>query len=394
MTKRIHIQLLIISILTALTILFGGCSSSTLPSPAVPGNTAAENGLQVHFIDVGQGDSILAESNGHFMLIDAGENDQADTVIRYLKQAGVTSLDYVIGTHPHSDHIGGLDKVIDEFTIGKIILPPVEHTSRTFEDVLNTISNKGLKITRPVPGDSYSLGDASFTVVAPVKEYGNDLNNWSVGIRLAYGSNSFLMCGDAESKAEADMIGSGEVLSADVLKAGHHGSSTSTSDAFLKKVSPSYVVIQCGKDNSYGHPHRETMEKLEKAGCQVFRTDEDGTVVASSDGTGITWSLSSGQTPEEGRGTAGSQRQKGGKVQDDGKAPDNGKVTDDAQADHPAPDDSFPSQTYILNTNTKKFHLPGCSSASQIQEKNRREVTEDRAQLLEEGYVPCKQCNP
>lgn len=384
MTKRIHIQLLIICILTALTVLFGGCSPSAPPSPAVSGNPAAGNGLQVHFIDVGQGDSILAESDGHFMLVDAGENDQADTVVRYLKQAGVTSLDYVIGTHPHSDHIGGLDKVIDEFTVGKIILPPVEHTSRTFEDVLNAISNKGLKITKPVPGDSYSLGDASFTVVAPVSDYGNDLNNWSVGIRLTYGSNSFLMCGDAESRAEADMLGSGELLSADVLKAGHHGSSTSTSDAFLKKVSPSYVVIQCGKDNSYGHPHKETMEKLKKAGCQVFSTDEDGTAVASSDGTVITWNLSSGQGTAQAKPLAPAESQ----------VPNGGRAPEETQAESSHAESPASVRTYILNTNSKKFHLPGCSSVDQIQDSNRREVTEDRAQLMEEGYAPCKQCNP
>lgn len=206
MTRHNRIRLLIISIFTMIAVLTGGCSSSPSPSPPSAPNSGSGQGLTVHYIDVGQGDSILAGSDGHYMLIDAGENDQADTVVSYLKQAGVTSLDYVIGTHPHSDHIGGLDKVIDEFSVGKVILPPVEHTTRTFEDVLNSVSNKGLKITKPVPGSTYTLGNASFTIVAPVKDYGNDLNNWSVGIRLTYGSNSFLMCGDAESQAESDML--------------------------------------------------------------------------------------------------------------------------------------------------------------------------------------------
>lgn len=206
MTRHNHIRLLIISIFTMIAVLTGGCSSSPSPIPPSAPQSGTGQGLTVHYIDVGQGDSILAGSDGHYMLIDAGENDQADTVVSYLKQAGVTSLDYVIGTHPHSDHIGGLDKVIDEFTVGKVILPPVEHTTRTFEDVLNAVSNKGLKITKPVPGSTYTLGSASFTIVAPVKDYGNDLNNWSVGIRLTYGSNSFLMCGDAESQAESDML--------------------------------------------------------------------------------------------------------------------------------------------------------------------------------------------
>lgn len=360
MTRHNHIRLLIISMLMMIAVLAGGCSSSPSPSAVPPATQAGGTGqdLTVHYIDVGQGDSILAESDGHYMLIDAGENDQADTVVSYLKQAGVTTLDYVIGTHPHSDHIGGLDKVIEEFTVGKVILPPVEHTTRTFEDVLNAVSNKGLKITKPVPGDTYGLGNASFTIVAPVKDYGNDLNNWSVGIRLTYGSNSFLMCGDAESQAESDMLDSGIPLKADVLKAGHHGSSTSTSSTFLKAVSPSYVVIQCGKDNSYGHPHKETMEKLEKAGCRIFRTDEDGTITASSDGTHITWDV------------PGTQKDAGAQ---------------------PSP---AQQSTYILNTNTMKFHLPGCPSSEQIQDRNRKEYTGTRDGLISQGYAPCKQCNP
>ena len=357
MTRHNHIRLLIISIFTMIAVLTGGCSSSPSPIPPSAPQSGTGQGLTVHYIDVGQGDSILAGSDGHYMLIDAGENDQADTVVSYLKQAGVTSLDYVIGTHPHSDHIGGLDKVIDEFTVGKIILPPVEHTTRTFEDVLNAVSNKGLKITKPVPGSTYTLGSASFTIVAPVKDYGNDLNNWSVGIRLTYGSNSFLMCGDAESQAESDMLERGMPLKADVLKAGHHGSSTSTS-VFLKAVSPSYVVIQCGKDNSYGHPHKETMEKLEKAGCQVLRTDEYGTITASSDGTQITWNVPG---------------------------------TKDAAGAQPF---QSPQSTYILNTSSRKFHLPDCPSLEQMKDRNRKEFSGTRDELISEGYAPCGQCRP
>ena len=144
---------------------------------------AADGAMTVHFIDVGQGDSLLAESDGHFLLVDAGENDQGDTVIAYLREAGVTSLDYVIGTHPHSDHIGGLDDVIRAFDVKAVILPPVAHTTKTFEDVLDAVQEKNLTLTQPKPGDSYALGDAAFTILAPQADYGDDLNNWSVGIR-------------------------------------------------------------------------------------------------------------------------------------------------------------------------------------------------------------------
>ena len=285
MTKLKNIRILIISILCAISLLLGGCTDSSPSfSPDKGSSITAPSGfgLAVHFIDVGQGDSILAESNGHYMLIDAGENDQAGTVISYLKAQGVTKLDYVIGTHPHSDHIGGLDKVIDTFPVDKVILPPVEHTTKTFEDVLDSIASRGLKITKPTPGDSYDLGDASFTILSPVKDYGSDLNNWSVGVRLTYGDNSFVMCGDAENQAEEDIIKNGAVLKAD-----HHGSSPSTSDAFLKKVSPSWVVIQCGKGNSYGHPSPDVMERMKKRRIPVMETGYGGAVILRTDGKGL-----------------------------------------------------------------------------------------------------------
>ena len=160
---------------------------------------AADGAMTVHFIDVGQGDSLLAESDGHFLLVDAGENDQGDTVIAYLREAGVTSLDYVIGTHPHSDHIGGLDDVIRAFDVKAVILPPVAHTTKTFEDVLDAVQEKNLTLTQPKPGDSYALGDAAFTILAPQADYGDDLNNWSVGIRLACAEGALVACGDAEA---------------------------------------------------------------------------------------------------------------------------------------------------------------------------------------------------
>ena len=381
MTKPNNIRILVISILCAISLLLGGCTDSS-PSPS-PGKDfsitmPSGSGLAVHFIDVGQGDSILAESDGHYMLIDAGENDQAGTVVSYLKAEGVTKLDYVIGTHPHSDHIGGLDKVIDTFPVDKVLLPPVEHTTRTFEDVLDSIASRGLKITKPAPGDSYDLGNASFTILSPVKDYGNDLNNWSVGIRLTYGDNSFVMCGDAENQAEEDIVNSGAMLKADVLKAGHHGSSTSTSDAFLKKVSPSWVVIQCGKGNSYGHPHKETMEKLKKAGCQVLRTDEEGTITAFSDGKTITWSTGTAAVPG---GSGGNQT---------AAIPD----TDNGAAAENETGDPSTRSSYVINTNTGKFHRPDCASATQMKPENRKDVTASRDELVQEGYEPCKQCKP
>lgn len=277
-------------------------NSGAKPSQAAssPDSGSVSSSLRVHFIDVGQGDSILIQNGEHAMLVDAGENDRSDTVVSYLQSQQIRTLDYVIGTHPHSDHIGGLDTVIRAMDVKRVIMPPIEHTTATFEDVLDAIADKGLKITRPVTGDCYPLGEASFTILAPAGEYKKDLNNWSVGIRLAFGDNSFVMCGDAETDAEADILKTGLELNADVLKVGHHGSHTSTSPAFLKAVSPDYAVIQCGEGNSYGHPHKETMNLLQKEGIQILRTDELGTIIGESDGSQIRWSHLTPSGKEEG----------------------------------------------------------------------------------------------
>lgn len=360
--------------------LLAGCGTAgeTAPAKDVEAVTAAlaaeGETTRVHFIDVGQGDSVLIESAGHFMLVDAGENDQGDVVAAYLKTQNVKKLDYVIGTHPHSDHIGGLDVIIREFPVDKVVLPPREHTTKTFEDVLNAIADQGLKITKPIVGDRYQLGAASFEVIAPNKDYGDDLNNWSVGIKLTHGSRSFVMAGDAEAKAEADMCGNGLNLFADVLKLGHHGSSTSTTEEFFKAVNPSAVVISCGKDNDYGHPHRETMELLARYQPEVYRTDEQGTIVAVTDGEQLEWKtgkmdgIQGGQKSLEGGGSEA--------------------------AESTEPDRILPKESYVLNTNTKVFHRADCSSVKKMKTDNKKTVAEDREDLISQGYSPCGNCRP
>ena len=245
--------------------------------------------MEVHFIDVGQGDSILIESAGEYMLIDAGDNSEGINVLRYLKKEGVETLKYVIGTHPHSDHIGGVDQVIDSFEVKKIILPNITNDTQTFEDVLAAISNKGLKITTPKVGNEYSIGNAKFTIIAPNGTDYSNLNNYSVGIKLENGNNAFVMCGDAELEAEYDILDSGIDVSADVLKLGHHGSDTATSEAILKAVNPSYAIISVGINNKYGHPFAETLQKIFNSHIKLFRTDMQGGIIAISDGKNITF---------------------------------------------------------------------------------------------------------
>jgi beta-lactamase superfamily II metal-dependent hydrolase len=253
-----------------------------------------EGDLKVHYIDVGQADSILIQQNGYNMLIDGGNNEDSDLVINYLKQQGVTKLDYVIGTHPHEDHIGGLDVAIKSFDIGKVILPKVTSTTQTFEDVVNAIADKGLKIITPVVGDTYELGSAQWTIVAPNSSSYDDLNNYSIVIKLKFGNNSFIFTGDAEDVSEGEILAKQLDIQGDVLKIGHHGSNSSTTTEFLEKVNPSYAVISVGADNKYGHPYQETMDKLKNKGIEVYRTDECGTIVCTSDGNNITFNTDPG----------------------------------------------------------------------------------------------------
>lgn len=245
--------------------------------------------LEVHFIDVGQGDAVFIKCGEHAMLIDAGDNSKGSAVQLYLTKQGVSKLDYVIGTHPDADHIGGLDVIITKFDCNTVIMPETERDTATYRDVIMAMEYKGYQNTPPVPGDSYQLGEAVFTIIAPNRDYGEDYNNASVGLLLCHGDNRFIFTGDAESEAEEDMLLNGIDLSADVMKAGHHGSSSSGSAAFLDAVNPKYVVISCGEGNSYGHPHAEFLNALRERGVQVFRTDEQGSIAVTSDGKNLTW---------------------------------------------------------------------------------------------------------
>jgi competence protein ComEC len=262
--------------------------TNIIPVQTVPDGSV----LKVTAIDVGQADSILISTGSDAMLIDAGNNADASTVVNYIKGQGITKLEYVIGTHPHEDHIGGTDAVINTFDIGTVILPDAQSNTETFKDVLSAISSKGLKITKPVPGATYKLGNANFTVLAPNSSKYDDLNNYSVVIRLVFGSNSFLFMGDAQALSEKEILANGYDVKSDYMKVGHHGSDTSTLDKFLNAVNPEYAVISVGKDNDYGHPMPKTIQKLTNAGIKIYRTDERGTIVATSDGKIITFSTS------------------------------------------------------------------------------------------------------
>lgn len=254
---------------------------------------AAENELEVHFIDVGQGDCTLIKSGDHAMLIDAGDNSKGSAVWMYLQKQGIKKLDYVIGTHPDADHIGGLDVVIYKFDCEIIILSDYKKDTKTYDELIQTIKTKNYKITSPKTGTRYKLGDAEFEIIGPVgSDYGTNANNYSVGIKLVHGNKSFLFAGDGEEEFESDLIEANENLKADVYKVSHHGSKTASTEEFMKKVNPKYAVISCGEDNRYGHPHSEVLNRFRAMGIKLFRTDEQGTIVAKSDGNTITFNCS------------------------------------------------------------------------------------------------------
>lgn len=285
-------------LLLTILICFSGCvplpaelPSVDLPQPFdQPTPDRAEGTLMVEFIDVGQGDaSLIHLPDGKTMLIDAGERKEGARVLEVLEEQGITRLDYVIGTHPHTDHIGGLQAVIETIDIGKIYMPKKMHTTKTFENLLQAISEKGLKVNTAKAGVTVLEEQGLFAAfVAPNGDDYEELNDYSAVLRLTFGTTSFLFTGDAEAVSEHEMLAEGHSLSAEVLKVGHHGSTTSNTVAFLNAVSPTHAVISCGEDNSYGHPHQQILKRLSALDATVWRTDKQGTVTVTSDGTTLT----------------------------------------------------------------------------------------------------------
>jgi len=313
------------------------------------------DGLAVHFIDVGQADCALLLCGDEAMLIDGGNVADSDLIYAYLQKYNINHLKYIVDTHAHEDHVGGLAGALNEATIDYALAPVTEYDSKAFRDFVKYVEAQNKSITIPNPGDKLTLGEADITVLAPLDDY-EDTNNTSIVLRVVYGETSFLFTGDAEAQSEQDMLNSGRKLQSTVLKVGHHGSSTSTCDDFLRVVDPEYAVISCETDNSYGHPHQETMVKLHDAGVAVYRTDLQGTIIAQSDGQTVTF------TP---LGPA-----------DDGY------------------DYATGQQTYILNTNTLRFHKPNCTGVKEGNSRNQQSFTGTRDELIRQGYSPCGNCRP
>ena len=259
---------------------------SKLAADAVKGSTDFE----VHYLDVGQGLSVLVRSGDHALLYDGGDRNHSSFVVAYLKRQGITKLDYLIASHYDADHLSGLIGVLHTTEVDTVLGPDYEHTSKTYTSFQSAVTDAGKTVYHPTAGSDYQLRDAYFTVVGPIKSY-TDSNNNSIAIRIVNGDNSFLLTGDAETQSEEDMCRSGLNLYSDVICPGHHGSSNATTSLLLAYTQPTWAVISVGAGNDYGHPHQATLQRLADAGVTVLRTDEHGTIVARSDGKDISWSM-------------------------------------------------------------------------------------------------------
>ena len=242
------------------------------------------NNLEISYLDVGQADCILIRKNNRNILIDAGNYEDGEKLVKYFQENGIKKFDYVIGTHAHEDHIGGMSKIIDNFRINHFYMPDVVTTTKTFEDVLNSLEKNKVKFETPKIDSTFKVDDLKFTVLS-ITNNKEDLNDTSIVLKLTYENTSYLFMGDASSNIENNILD--KDIESNVLKVGHHGSGYSSSAKFIKKVNPDYAIISVGKNNSYNHPKNVVIKKLERIGSTIYRTDKQGTIKVISDGNNI-----------------------------------------------------------------------------------------------------------
>ena len=337
MNKIIKRQNILIIMIIVLSMIFTACNTQDTTM------TNSKQKLYIHFLDVGQADSSLIQlPNGEVVLIDGGKRDDKDLVVDYIKGLNINKIDYLIATHPHEDHIGGLPEVIKNFDIGKIYMPKKSANTKIFESLLNEIEKKGLKITEAKAGLSIVKdSDLEFSIFAPNSEDYPNINEYSIVNKLKYKDMSIIFTGDAEKISEDEMIKKGYNLSSDVLKVGHHGSSTSSTVEFLEQVNPRYAVISSEAGNDYGHPHKEVIDRLNQKNINILRTDEMGTIKLESDGQKIVFSNEKGNTLE--------------KYNSENKS----NVSKNIQK----------NKTYIGNKNTKVYHTSDCDRLPNLENR-------------------------
>lgn len=350
----------------------------------------ANTDLKIYILDVGQGSACLIKNNDDYMLIDAGENSCEDLIVQYLNDYGVTHLRYLIGTHPDSDHIGGLDAVIENFDIDTVFLSAIEDKdNKTCKDVLQALKDKGLTYSLPEIGIAYQLGGAYFFAMAPTRHH-KDSNDNSIAIRVTYRNFDFVTTGDCEKEAEEDILKLTYNISADVYNAGHHGSSNASSEALLDRLNPSVVTISCGADNKYGHPHEETLRRFEDRNIRVYRTDELGTIEISSNGS--IFSVNGAKEEEASEETeniistevAGEETEVSTEIEEVGEIQNSETVWDEFETLAGTQENYT---VWISKTGTK-YHREECDTL-----KNGGTAI-SLQEAIERGLEPCKKCRP
>lgn len=363
------------------------------PTPsATPVIAPVDSALEVHFIDVGQADSALIVCDGQAMLIDGGNVADSDLIYTYLKNKGITRLDYIVATHAHEDHVGGLAGALNYAAADVALCPVTNYDTKAFRSFIKYLGDT--PITVPTPGDRFNLGSATFEILGPINP-SDEPNNTSLIIKLIHGEVSFLFTGDAEREEEQDILNAGRGLSATVLKVGHHGSDTSTTYPFLREIMPQYAVISVGQGNAYGHPTEAVLSRLRDADVVTYRTDMQGTIICTSDGKSASFSVEKNTNVDTLDLTTAD-----GKY---GQSTTTPKPNESAPSKNEDPSvDPSPSPagqvsegtTYILNTNSYKFHYPSCSSVKQMKDSNKQEYTGTRDDVISMRYDACKRCNP
>lgn len=349
-------------------------------------NSSADGGFTVHMIDIGQGDSILLECNDEYMLIDAGELGQGGIVNDYLKDHNVTQLDYALITHPHSDHYGGMLDVLknESVTTKNIVMTEAMNTTRTWEKLVDYIDQKNYNVIFPKTNDTITLGNTTLTMYVP--EIVKDLNNCSIIVRAEYNGMSAIFTGDAESSEEKLILDEGFNVQANLLKAGHHGSRTSTNKKFLSAVNPQIALISCGKNNDYGHPHKETVKKFNDANIPMYRTDELGSIVVTFNNSNMSLSTTSGTSEE----IAISQTDT---TTTESKTSDETSSNTSSKTSTTTKKATQKTAKYVGNKNSKVLHTKDCATVSKMSDANKVYFnTYDEA--IAQGYTPAKDCNP